>query len=228
LQVFRSDLEQGKVPLKAGGCGTYTLGGVASSYPLCTGWQFRTFDASFLGGKLFRIRIIADEGGIDPGVATSFAIENLKFNDDRQYGVNIIRRAIEEPLRQIAANAGEEGSIVVQRVREGKGTFGYNAATEEYGDLLKQGVVQAMVLVAWVFFRSPTFGKAVGVVLSGERCIQPNCLFLSHSGDRPPQSGHNLRCHHWWNIQKHGWRNKLEPGKLGAGWRGNPGRVSGD
>jgi hypothetical protein len=81
LQVFRSDLEQGKVPLKAGGCGTYTLGGVASSYPLCTGWQFRTFDASFLGGKLFRIRIIADEGGIDPGVATSFAIDNLKFEE---------------------------------------------------------------------------------------------------------------------------------------------------
>ena len=81
LQVFRSDLEQGKVPLKAGGCGTHTLGTVTSTYPLCTGWQFRTFDASFLGGKLFRIRIIVDEGGIDPGVATSLAIDNLKFEE---------------------------------------------------------------------------------------------------------------------------------------------------
>jgi hypothetical protein len=81
LQIFRSDLEQGKVPLKAGGCGTSTLGGVTSTYPLCTGWQFRTFDASFLGGKLFRIRIIVDEGGIDSDVATSFAIDNVKFEE---------------------------------------------------------------------------------------------------------------------------------------------------
>ena len=54
---------------------------MTSTYPLCTGWQFRTFDASFLGGKLVRIRIIVDEGGIDPGVATSLAIDNLKFEE---------------------------------------------------------------------------------------------------------------------------------------------------
>ncbi len=53
--------------------------------------------------------------------------------------MQIIRRAIEEPLRQIAQNAGVEGSIVVNKVREGKGDFGYNAATDKYGDLLVDG-----------------------------------------------------------------------------------------
>jgi len=61
--------------------------------------------------------------------------------------VNIIRRSIEEPLRQIVANAGEEGSIVVQKVREGKGAFGYNAATGEYGDLIEMGVIDPVKVV---------------------------------------------------------------------------------
>src|SRR6185312_16587831 len=58
-----------------------------------------------------------------------------------------VRRAIEEPLRQISANAGEEGSIVVQKVREGKDSFGYNAATNEYGDLLAMGVIDPAKVV---------------------------------------------------------------------------------
>jgi hypothetical protein len=81
LQVLRSQLESGTVPLKAGGCGTSGLGGITSTYPLCTGWQFHTFDASFLAGKTVRVRLIVDEGGTDPGVATSFAIDNLKFEE---------------------------------------------------------------------------------------------------------------------------------------------------
>jgi chaperonin GroEL len=56
-------------------------------------------------------------------------------------GVNIIRRAIEEPLRQIAANAGFEGSVVVEKVREGKGGYGFNAATGTYEDLLAAGII---------------------------------------------------------------------------------------
>ena len=62
-------------------------------------------------------------------------------NEDQTIGVAIIRRALEEPLRQIAANAGQEGSIIVQKVREGKDDFGYNARTEEYGNLIAQGVI---------------------------------------------------------------------------------------
>ena len=62
-------------------------------------------------------------------------------NDDQRIGVGIVRRALEEPLRQIANNAGLEGSIVVQKVKEGQDAFGFNARTEEYGDLIEQGVV---------------------------------------------------------------------------------------
>jgi chaperonin GroEL len=94
----------------------------------------------------------AVEEGIVPGggvalVRSLAAIENLKFNDDRQYGVNIIRRAVEEPLRQIAANAGVDGSIVVDKVKNGKGAFGFNAATETYEDLVKAGVIDPTKVV---------------------------------------------------------------------------------
>src|SRR6185436_6790447 len=61
--------------------------------------------------------------------------------------VRIINRAIEEPLRQIVGNAGEEGSIVVQKVKEGKGSFGFNAATSKYGDLVAEGVIDPVKVV---------------------------------------------------------------------------------
>jgi len=75
------------------------------------------------------------------------ALDGLKFDDDRRYGVNIVRRAIEEPLRQIAENAGVDGSIVVEKVKNGKGAFGFNAATEEYEDLAKAGVIDPTKVV---------------------------------------------------------------------------------
>ena len=85
--------------------------------------------------------------GIVPGGGVAFlralpALEGLEVeNDDQQIGVTLIRRALERPLRQIADNAGMEGSIVVQKVLEGEGDFGYNARTEEYGNLYEQGVI---------------------------------------------------------------------------------------
>jgi chaperonin GroEL len=70
------------------------------------------------------------------------ALDNLKgINEDEQTGIAIIKRALEEPLRQIVANAGSEGSIVVQKVKEGKDDFGYNARTEVYENLLAAGVI---------------------------------------------------------------------------------------
>src|SRR5438094_2709630 len=73
--------------------------------------------------------------------------DDLNFDDDRQYGDNIIPRAAEEPLRQIASNAGVDGSIVVEKVKNGKGAFGFNAATEEYEDLVKAGVIDPTKVV---------------------------------------------------------------------------------
>ncbi len=89
----------------------------------------------------------AVEEGIVPGGGTAYlrvakALDDVKpADDDEAAGVNLVRRAIEEPLRQIACNAGFEGSIVVEKVRDGKDGFGFDAATGEYGDLIKAGVI---------------------------------------------------------------------------------------
>jgi chaperonin GroEL len=89
----------------------------------------------------------AVEEGIVPGggVALIRAIEVLDkmkgANDDETTGIAIVRRAIEEPLRQIVANAGGEGAVIVQRVREGKDDFGYNARTSVYENLFASGVI---------------------------------------------------------------------------------------
>ena len=89
----------------------------------------------------------AVEEGIVPGGGVAFirAIDVLGKvqgdNEDQQTGVEIVKRALEEPLRQIAANAGLEGSIIVQKVKEGKKNFGFNARTETYGDMTAEGVI---------------------------------------------------------------------------------------
>jgi len=89
----------------------------------------------------------AVEEGIVPGggvalIRASAALDNLTgLNDDETTGIQIVRRAIEEPLRQIVANAGGEGAVVIQKIREGKGDFGYNARNEQYEDLFAAGVI---------------------------------------------------------------------------------------
>jgi chaperonin GroEL len=94
----------------------------------------------------------AVEEGIVPGggvalIRAQKVLDNLKLSDEQQVGVRIIRRAVEEPLRQIVANAGEEGSIVVQKVKEGTGNFGFNAGTGKYGDLVADGVIDPVKVV---------------------------------------------------------------------------------
>jgi chaperonin GroEL len=94
----------------------------------------------------------AVEEGIVPGggVALMRALEKLdktELEGDRKFGWDLIKRAAEEPLRQIAVNAGLDGSIVTQKVREGKGAFGFNAATEQYEDLMKAGVIDPVKVV---------------------------------------------------------------------------------
>ena len=101
---------------------------------------------------LHATRAAVEEGIVAGGgvalIRAQKALEGLTVNDEQKFGVNIIRRALEEPLRQISANAGEEGSIVVQRVKDGKdNTFGYNAATNEYGDLIAMGVIDPAKVV---------------------------------------------------------------------------------
>ncbi len=89
----------------------------------------------------------AVEEGVVPGggvalIRAAAAIDSVKVeNDDQAAGVRILRRAIEEPLRQIVLNCGMEPDVVLNNVRNGKDAYGYNAATGEYGDMLKMGVL---------------------------------------------------------------------------------------
>ena len=94
----------------------------------------------------------AVEEGIVPGggvalLRTLPALQALQLGGDRQFGVNIIRRAIEEPLRQMAANAGVEGAVVVDKVKGGSAGYGYNVASGEYEDLVLAGVIDPTKVV---------------------------------------------------------------------------------
>ncbi len=94
----------------------------------------------------------AVEEGIVPGGGVALlrcqkALETLKLEGDMQIGVNIIKRALEEPLRQIAKNAGWEGSIVVEKVKEMKQDMGFNALTEKYEDMIKSGILDPTKVV---------------------------------------------------------------------------------
>jgi chaperonin GroEL len=115
----------------------------------------------------------ASEEGIVPGGGVALiraqpVLEKLEVSPEQRVGVNIIRRAIEEPLRQISANAGVEGSIVVDKVKNGKGSFGYNARTDEYGDLLAQGVIDPTKVVRYALQNA---ASVAGLMLTTEALI---------------------------------------------------------
>jgi chaperonin GroEL len=101
----------------------------------------------------------AVEEGIVPGGGVALvravkALEALKLEGDEQLGVNLIRRALEEPVRQIAANAGYEGSIVLQRVMGEKGNVGFNAETGNYEDLVAAGIIDPTKVVRFALQNS--------------------------------------------------------------------------
>ncbi|HEY8427674.1 MAG TPA: chaperonin GroEL [Sandaracinaceae bacterium] len=94
----------------------------------------------------------AVEEGIVPGggvalIRAQHVLDKLEVTDGERVGVNIVKRALEEPLRVIAQNAGHEGSVVVENVRNGSGAFGFDASTEEYGDLVQRGVIDPTKVV---------------------------------------------------------------------------------
>ncbi len=127
----------------------------------------------------------AVEEGIVPGggvalVRAQKALANLELSDEQKIGTGILLRAIEEPLRQIAANAGLEGSIVVNEVRNGKGAYGFNAATEEYTDLVKAGVIDPTKVVRSALQNA---GSVAGLMLTTE------ALIADIPKDDPPMAG---------------------------------------
>ncbi|MCI0572496.1 MAG: chaperonin GroEL, partial [Myxococcaceae bacterium] len=94
---------------------------------------------------LHATRAAVEEGIVAGGgvalIRSLKALEGMKLGSEQQFGVDIVKRAITEPLRKIASNAGQEGAVVINKVKEGTGAFGFNARTEVYEDLLKAGVV---------------------------------------------------------------------------------------
>jgi chaperonin GroEL len=115
----------------------------------------------------------AVEEGIVPGggvalIRAQKGLEKLDVSDEQKIGIGILRRAIEEPLRQIAANAGVEGSIVVNEVRNGKGAFGFDAQTEEYTDLVKAGVIDPTKVVRTALQNA---GSVAGLMLTTEALV---------------------------------------------------------
>ncbi|RLD65338.1 MAG: chaperonin GroEL [Bacteroidetes bacterium] len=124
----------------------------------------------------------AVEEGIVPGGGVAFiraikSLEDLKGeNEDETLGIRIIKRAIEEPLRQIVANGGGEGSVVVQRVREGKDDFGYNARTEVYENLLATGVIDPTKVTRVALENAASIA---GMLLTTE------CIITEEKSDEP-------------------------------------------
>jgi chaperonin GroEL len=94
----------------------------------------------------------AVEEGIVPGggvalIRASAALSSLNVNEEERYGVRIIERALEEPARWIASNAGADGAVVLDKIKNGKEAYGFNAATDEFEDLIKAGIVDPTKVV---------------------------------------------------------------------------------
>ncbi len=121
---------------------------------------------------LHATRAAAEEGVVPGGgvalVRAASALDALELTGDQKIGADIVRRALDEPLRWIALNAGQEGSIVVQKVKEGKGAFGFNAQTEVYEDLYKSGVIDPTKVVRTALENA---ASVAGLMLTTEATI---------------------------------------------------------
>jgi chaperonin GroEL len=123
----------------------------------------------------------AVEEGIVPGGGVALlraqdTLSKIKGSDDEKIGVEIVRRALEEPLRIIARNAGVEGSIVLAKVKEGKGNYGYNAATDVYEDLVKAGVIDPTKVTRTALQNAASIS---GLLLTTE------CVVVEKKEDKP-------------------------------------------
>ena len=139
---------------------------------------------------LHATRAAVEEGIVaGGGVAFIRAVESLAGlkgeNEDENTGIQIIRRAIEEPLRQICQNAGVEGSIVVQKVKEGKADFGYNARTDTYENLIKAGVIDP-TKVARVALEN---AASIAAMLLTTECILADDPEDDKGASMPPMGG---------------------------------------
>jgi chaperonin GroEL len=115
----------------------------------------------------------AVEEGIVPGggvalVRAATSLDDLRLDVNEQVGVTIVRRALEEPARRIASNAGWEGAVVLDKIRNGKGAFGFNAAKEEFTDLFKDGIIDPTKVVRTALQNA---ASVAGLLLTTEAAI---------------------------------------------------------
>jgi chaperonin GroEL len=133
----------------------------------------------------------AVEEGIVPGggvtlIRAAQALDGLNLAGEQAMGVDIIRRAVEEPLRQIAKNAGVDGSIVVMKIKESEGTFGFNAATGTYGDLISAGVIDPTKVVRYALRHAASVSS---LMLTTEAMIADKPEPKSAGGGAPDMGG---------------------------------------
>jgi len=134
----------------------------------------------------------AVEEGVVPGggVALLRAVSQLKelkgANDDQNVGINILRRAVEEPLRQIVANAGSDPAVVLNEVVAGKGNFGFNAANGEYGDMVKFGIIDPTKVTRLALQNSTS---VAGLLLTTEAMVAEQPKEENHGHGMPPDMG---------------------------------------
>jgi len=116
----------------------------------------------------------AVEEGIVPGggvalVRTKGSLDDLEGdNDDQNVGINILKKALEEPLRQIVSNSGNDASVVLNEVANGKGNYGYNAATDEYGDLVEMGIIDPTKVTRYALQNA---ASVTGLLLTTEAMV---------------------------------------------------------
>jgi len=133
---------------------------------------------------LHATRAAVQEGVVAGGgvalIRARSAISKLKGdNDDQNVGINILRRAVEEPLRQIVRNAGGDPSVVLNAVVEGKGDYGYNAATDEYGDMIEMGILDPTKVVRYALQNASSIS---GLLLTTEAMV----------AEEPKKDGHGM------------------------------------
>ncbi len=134
----------------------------------------------------------AVEEGVVPGggvalIRVQKAIEKVETrNEDQQVGVRILTRAVEEPLRQIVDNAGEDAAVVLNRVKEGKGAFGYNAAADQYGDMIELGILDPAKVTRLALQNA---ASVAGLLLTTEVMVAEAPKEEEHSHGMPPGGG---------------------------------------
>jgi len=139
---------------------------------------------------LHATRAAVEEGIVAGGgvalLRAGSALDKLIVPDEEKFGINIIRRVLEEPLRRIAANTGVDASIALQKVKEGQGNFGFNAATEKYEDLMKAGIVDPTKVVRTALQNAASIA---GLLLTTEAMVAEKPEDKSAMPSMPPPGG---------------------------------------